>query len=365
VISETFWLRWALVVLIAGPAMANQAEQYDQDNRDAAAPSSDVAEAKEEVQGLWPVDAILDTAVKNIARRYALNDEQTKYTSEMMNTRVKKFLDEYQDEIWPLIRDLGYWQQKGSPPDADSAKRLGPTAVKILKAAKDEIFRANEEWGKVLTDQQKRVHEFDLREMDKTFNQMERNFDNWGKGRVAQRSIFPQPKRRANEPPTPTRPNDGRLPVDRREGKKHKSGEPILLTHFDAYAQKFIADYQLTATQREAVGSILREVKKRAETFRESHRAQLDAIKTQLAASKSAHERRQLTARRRQMTKPLDELFTEFKNRLEQIPDQAQRARYDVKAKNRRARRSAISGARVKPQPDEASNETDGTDGGQ
>jgi len=347
------------MVLISTPALANQVGRNEQSDRsDVPASAGEVAEAKEEVQGLWPVDAILDTAVKNIAKRYNLNDKQTKYTSDMMNTRVKKFLDEYQDEIWPLIRDLGYYQQKGAPPDADAAKRLGPTAVKILKAAKDEIFRANEEWGKVLTDQQKRVHEFDLREMDKTFNQMERNFDNWGKGRVAKGSIFPQPKRRANEPPTPTRPNDGRMPVDHRDGKKPKPGAPILLTHFDAYAQKFISDYQLTATQREAVGSILREMKGRAETFRDSRRAELDAIKNQLAASKSARERRQLTALRRQVTKPLDELFTEFKNRLEQIPDQAQRARYEARAKNRRARRSAISGARVRPEPTEPPGET-------
>ena len=346
---------WSLVV---GVAVSAASAGVDSPKTKESGGAEKAAAARQEVEGFWQVDSILDKAVKNIALRYNLNDEQTRRTAEMMNTRVKRFLDEHQDEIWPLIRDLAMYQRKGAAPDAQAARRLGPLASKILKEAEEEIFRSNEEWGEWLTAEQRRVHEYDLREMKKTFRAMGSNFEQWEAGRVASRSVFPQPKPLVDEPPTPPKPPAGVLPSRK---SKEESG-PMLVNHFEAYVQKFIADYQLTGTQREAVRSILREIVERTDAFRDSHKKDLQAIKTKLAKAADQADRRRLTAELRRLTKPLDDLFAEFKTRLDQIPDQAQRERYASKANSGRSLKSAIDGSRGKRRASEKPGDQTGRD---
>ena len=312
----------------------------------AAAEDVEAEIARREVEGFWQVDAILEQAVNNIAARYNLNDVQKSITAEMMNEGVKGFLDEHQDEIWPLIRDLALLQRKGAAPDPETAKRIGPAAAEILRLARDEILRYNKEWHEILTEDQRHVHDYDMNEMTKTFETMEQNFDAWGEGQIAKRPIFPQPKSLADQPPTPSRPTDGDLP-----GGKPTEHAPMFVSHLEAYLKKFVEDYQLTDPQREAAQSILREISDRTATFQKTHAKELDAIKDRIAKAESREQRRNLILERRRITKPLDDLFKEFKARLDQIPEQAQRERYEAKRQAQRSSRPAIDGSRASREP--------------
>jgi len=334
---------WRLLGLLVVAAVPANGQDSGSEAAPAAKQTQDPTEAKREVEGFWQVDAILDQAVKNIAARYNLNDIQTAETAEMMNTRVKRFLDEHQDEVWPLIRDLAKFQRKGGAPDPQEARRLGPVATKILNEAREEIFRSNEEWREILSPQQRQVHDYDMREMTKSFESMERNFGEWERGQTAPESIFPQPQRLPDEPPTPPKPEDGDIPpaTPSEQGSK-------FVSHLEAYLAKFISDYELTTTQVEAGTSILREIMDRTSAFQAAHDKELDEIKVNLTKAKTREERRALVLERRRITGPLDDLFAEFKARLDQIPDQAQRERFDSRLRGgeRTQQRSAIDGSR-------------------
>ena len=67
------------------------------------------------------VEKIMDQAVKNIGVRYNLNTAQLEKTGDLMRSRVKGFLREHHDEIWPVIRDLIAAQIDGRAPE-DKAK---------------------------------------------------------------------------------------------------------------------------------------------------------------------------------------------------------------------------------------------------
>ncbi|NOT01661.1 MAG: hypothetical protein HOP29_13650 [Phycisphaerales bacterium] len=325
-------LVWSVSAAVAQPS-ERKSEPFPPDK-------VEPAKARAEVEGFWPVDALTEQAVKRIAFRYNLNEEQTEYTREMMNTRVKKFLDDHQDDIWPLIRDLAYYQRQGHLPDSPTAQKLAPVALNILREARDEIFRSNEEWGDVLTPDQKRVHDYDMKEMQRTFEMMNGNFEKWKTGDLAEGTIFPAAKRLVDDPPRPSKPDGAAL------GEHARDPQGLLLdSHFDAYVEKFIRDYQLTPPQQEAARSILREIKKRSADFRDTHHEELTAIKDELAKSDTPEKRREINERRRKVTAPLDDLFQEFKTRLDQIPDQAQKERYEAenwrslpKATTRRAK---------------------------
>ncbi len=306
-----------------------------------AAPKNDGAKA--EVESFWETSKILDMAVKNLARRYNLTERQTEFTREMLTTRVNGFLESHRDEVWPLLRDLVMHQRNGEAPDAETAKRLGPRALRIIEEAKQEIYSSNTEWREILTDEQKLLHDWDLRQMDGTFEGMEKNFEAWAKGEPISGSIFPQAKRRL-EPRRPTKPDKDSL----YHPKPQEDPERDAI--FDIYVKKFIADFELKPDQVESARSILREIKLRASDFRETNRKQIDIVNKKMNEGKVA-QRKIWNAKRKQLFKPVNDLFAELKGRLDQIPDEAQRERQLLKGKQATARKRAVSSSKKTARP--------------
>ena len=208
------------------------------------------------------VERIVDQAVINIGRRYNLNNDQLEKTGRIMKTYVNGFLKEHEEEIWPAIRELLASNLK--PPDNEAdLKRLGASARKLAKLAHKAVKDGNAEWRKILTDEQKKTHDYDLAELDKTFAQMDQNFGAWQDGRsTADNPIFGNNRERVarsqDGPPTPPRPPEG-LP----SGKK----DPFELSVFDVFVERFIKDYELDGAQIETARSILKEIKAKARDF--------------------------------------------------------------------------------------------------
>ncbi|MCH7704946.1 MAG: class I tRNA ligase family protein, partial [Planctomycetes bacterium] len=137
------------------------------------------------------IEQILDRAIQNIARRYNLNEIQTRATEDLMKIEVNKFLLEHEDEVWPVIRDLLSAQALGGPPtDMESAKRIGKAAGPLARLAQEAIFRANDEWRKILTDEQKVLHDYDLDEMTKNFEGIHSRMQAWAEGKPTDTSLL-------------------------------------------------------------------------------------------------------------------------------------------------------------------------------
>jgi Skp family chaperone for outer membrane proteins len=174
------------------------------------------------------------------------------------------------------------------------------------------------------------VHDFDLQEMNKTFDQMEGNFQKWADGSPSPAGIFPQQSPPANDPAPPTKPDDGHMPTG-----FAKKGDTIRLdSHFDEYVAKFVKDFDLSPPQVEAAESILRELKREVSEYTADKAEALAAIKKNLEEVKSLKERRDWKRRQSVITEPINELFSQLKTRLDQIPDQAQRDRYELAQRN-------------------------------
>ena len=158
------------------------------------------------------VERIVDQAVINIGLRYNLNDDQLKKTGRIMKTYVSGFLNNHEEEIWPAIRELLAANLKPPKNEADM-RRLGTAARKLAKLAHKAVKEGNAEWRKILTKEQKKTHDYDLAELDKTFAQMDQNFGAWEDGRNTDNPIFgnrrEQLARAKKGPPTPPRPPKG------------------------------------------------------------------------------------------------------------------------------------------------------------
>jgi hypothetical protein len=292
------------------------------------------------------IDRILERAVQNIAVRYNLNDVQTEETEKMMKTRVHRFLREHENEVWPVIHKL-LAQQLRPPDDPQEMMELGKTAGPLLRAAKEAIFEANEEWGMMLTAEQKRVHDWDLDEMETQFEVISENLKDWEEGRATTETLFGQPQLSQSQPPRPSRPEPGQLPKDP-AGIKVFDPNHILAT----LVEDFIEEYELDKGQITAARSILEEFKGEASTFLEANKAKFEEV---IARQRTALEERNLKAVKRANTEhkkllaPVFELCEEMEGRLKsllttaQIQRHAERMEREAdKAASRKARKTSL-----------------------
>ena len=310
----------------------------------ALAAGEDAKAAKDEVYSLWNVDQMIKQASDNVSRRYNLNPEQAELTRKMMHDRVTRFLDENEQAIWPLVRDLARQQLTGktfdpaNPADMSAAKRIGDAALPVVEKARKAIYEANAEWGEILSDEQKELHEYDLKEMKGQFAQINSNFEAYKAGNpTTQLPMFPAYEPKADEPATPRRPLSGIEPAG---PKEHR---------WDAYVRAFIRKYELDAGQKGAAETILRDEKEHAARYRVSKAEQFKAVEKKLKESLDGNLEKRAAARREELVlnKPIDGFYEKLKTRLDKIPTSAQKKKYEAKVKEKRGKRSAP----VKAQP--------------
>jgi len=275
-------------------------------------------------------EMIMNEAVKNIARRYNLNEAQRQKTDEIMKRDVNKFLKEHEAQVWPIIRDLmGNGFQP--PQNPDDVKRIGQAAAPLFKEVQKAILDGNREWRQYLTPEQQKMHDYDLGEMDKQFVEAEKNLQAWAEGKP--RGGLFQPPSMDKSPPTPPLPAPG-LPTP------PAPPEPELEIFvreslFDTYVEDFIKQYQLDPGQIETARSILAEYKQKAAAFKEANRAELTKVANDLKAAMDSKDRdrvAQAETDRKKVLQPAYEMFGEMDERLKALLTSAQKERHGEKA---------------------------------
>lgn len=318
----------ALVLLLVSPAPA----QTKTNSTHAGKKDSDLDNI---LPGFVSFDEILEQATRNIALRYNLNDEQYRYTENMMKTEVRKFIRDHHDDIgWVLTTIV---QSQLNPEslmnDQDKLKRLGQKAVPLFQHAQKAIFDANEEWGQYLTADQKRMHDYDMQEMHRAFGTMETRMQDWAQGKKTDRlfdNVNPPP---GQSPPRPSKPAAGVLPRNTKSSETPAS-ELMDTGMWDHYVEAFIRDYHLDDLQVAAARKILAEEKQKARTALSKVDKEIKKAKKKLQNAIIARDRKaraEADEELRGLRKPLDVGFNSLDRRLEAIPRKAQVKAYEAR----------------------------------
>ncbi len=308
---------WAAAVLAIAPVSASAFQDAIPDESELGLPPE------------FPtVEKIMDRAVQNIGVRYNLNAAQLQETGDLMRSRVKGFLRDHHDEIWPVIRDLIAAQLSGGPPE-DKAKvmRIGRAARPLAALAYDAIVTANEEWAEILNDEQKRIHRFDMGEMGKTFGVIDSNLRSWEQGTPGDKSVFPVPQYYPHEPPRPSKPTPG-IP---KQGKKATTTDAMVVPFevglFEARVDQFIAEYGLDAAQVVKARSIQRDFEARGQRHLDANRdalAKATAAKRKAKIDKDRKAGAKADARLKELRQPLLDLLAQMDARLHTLLTKAQ-----------------------------------------
>lgn len=270
------------------------------------------------------IDAITDQAVRNIARRYNLNDAQREKTSELMKHGVNKFLREHHDEVWPVLRAFIAAQIDGKlPDDPREAVRIGKTALPLMKEVRKAVLEGNALWREILTDEQKKVHDIDMAEMDKTFMHLEKSIDSWAHGDPPAGGIFPPPNPAVQRIRRPRKPQTVGIPV---------SAVTVNPGMFEQFVKDFITQYGLDKGQADAARSILGEFKEKGQDYIKSKKAEFARVtsdRERALADLDLDGVKRADKARRALLRPIDDMFPKLEQRLVGLLTTPQLERYN------------------------------------
>ncbi len=275
----------------------------------------------------WNVESIIDNYVSHMTRYYNLTPDQEEYTRQLLTQRVKRFLNDYEKDVRSLFAEYWYLQLRGELPSAEEAKDLARRGGPLIAAIKKEILDGNQKWREILDENQRKIHDRDLEQMSKTFDEFEQRLDRWSKGIVDPTDV---PRRKVGPRSAPIKPEDA----------------------WDYRVSSFIAEYNLDAGQQGTARSILRELKEEAKRYRERNQEKLTALNDQLKElyasepktdpeerKKASEEIKKLNDRLNELEKPIrEDLWRQLLTRLDRIPTEDQRRMHREKQERMMAR---------------------------
>ena len=207
-------------------------------------------------------------------------------------------------------------------------------AAPLYEAAKDAILDGNAVWGEVLNAEQKQVHDRDLSAMAANFRNVTGTLNTWmdGKGKMPVPPV--QPDRNpalATQTPAATgsRVSEHVAPIKKLE----------IEDNWVAYVNTFIKAYKLDERQKNAAREgILPELLAKAKTYRKKNKAKFIAVEAELEGQGSKARQgnllsrlREINKRRRELRKPIHDLFGDLDRRLKTLPTSEQQANVDPK----------------------------------
>lgn len=290
----------------------------------------------------WDARLLIKPYVSGLTRIYNLDEKQEKYTELLLTQRLKRFLGQHDREVRSLFSEYFAYQTSGQLPPREAAKEFAQRARPMLSAIHQEIMDGNLTWRRILNDQQRKIHDRDLDNIDKTFDKYDEQFTRWSRGQVE--------------------------PGDFLGGADGQPRRPMNAEDAWAYyVRRFIEDYRLDQSQQETALSILRELRKEAATYREAHQSDFDKIDAQYAEltgidpktdpepyERAKKEMRKLDAQRERIARYINvSLFNRLKHKLKSIPRSDQREAFDqrrtrlqhVAARARAAYEARLSGS--------------------
>ena len=114
------------------------------------------------------IDLLIDNYSRFLARKYDLTEEQDEYTKFLLRERSYEFLDEHEENLRVLIDRL-FDVRTGGEMTQEELIEWGKSVSPIYEEAKKLIVGGNDEWREILTTEQRKTHDEDVKLMYQSF----------------------------------------------------------------------------------------------------------------------------------------------------------------------------------------------------
>ena len=122
------------------------------------------------------IDLLVDNYARFLVRKYDLTEEQDEYTNFLLRERAYQFLDSHEGGLRDLVDRL-FDVRTGGEITPEELIEWGRQAGPIYDEAKKLIIVGNEEWREILTPEQQKTHDEDLKLMYQSFETTEEQLE--------------------------------------------------------------------------------------------------------------------------------------------------------------------------------------------
>jgi len=269
------------------------------------------------------IEALLKRSAYELARQLEMDDEQTQRLSQRTNELWMPFFTRHRAEVAPVVDRMLQAQWDPDLPSAEEAQHWARKALKVHELLIEQLAESNQEVAKLLTPEQLDEFRRIATQFDGGLEWFKAELEKMERGELSEtawagRRLSRQERRR-------------RYQRDREQKQADQilsSPELLAITvdAWDAYVAQFVAEFSLDNAQKRAAGSVLVDVKARAEQYSKTHADQLRAATNEIAQA-AKEQRKSMIDDKAELMQPLNELFAELKSRLQQIPTEAQRSK--------------------------------------
>lgn len=300
------------------------------------------ASAAPKLEGLWPSPKLMELMLARWADRisleYELDDVQRVKVREAVTGRWSSFLKDNRPAIQPVFNELLEMRLELEPPTKERVEAWAGRAMPVFEKFRKQLNQGTAEFRDVLTPLQRAKFKVDELQFGVGLSLAEQKLKQWQKGEFDEGDFW--------ERPTTDR-RKGRAERRRRRAAKLEGatglglrGAPagprpvgpqdqiaLEIAAWDKYVKEFIRTYGLGEGQRDAVLSVLSELKDRAIAHRDRRRDDITKLEQRIETfSGTDEEPAKLKMQLTELYGPIDQMFQELKRRIEQVPTAAQRA---------------------------------------
>ncbi|MCB9866843.1 MAG: hypothetical protein H6816_09450 [Phycisphaerales bacterium] len=285
--------------------------------------------------GVWPTPDLIDALVRRVAAdvagEYDLDSTQAQRVEDRMVERWTRFMTQNRRDLEPLITDYLEARFAIHPPSADRVAEWAARAMPVYNRLRQNVEAGEDDVRSVLDDDQRAAFDRAAPQRQTQLDAVAGQLKRWSVGKFDEAEWWvppasntpPAPRgaqaEQASPPPTPEASTD--LP-------------PRLVGEFNAwekYVQDFCDRLELDRAQRNAAGSILRELIARATDHARRHRDRIAALEEKIASG-SGEEDETFNRDLVELYGPIDRMFAELVARLERLPTAGQKHRAEQAA---------------------------------
>lgn len=161
-------------------------------------------------------DLLIDNYARFMSRKYSLTDDQDAFTRQLLRERANAFLDSHENDLRDLFEQL-FQVRAGGDISTEGIMEWSKRAAPLYEEAKKLIEQGNTEFREILNEDQKKIHDEDLKTMAESFSTTDNmlgrmstgdmtveEFRNPRTGRRPKRPAAPPPPQVVQSDPVPT-----------------------------------------------------------------------------------------------------------------------------------------------------------------
>ncbi len=154
--------------------------------------------------GLINIDSLVDNYSNFLGRKYNLTDEQAEFTQQLLRQKAHLFWDKNEQQLGTLM-DRMFEVRTGGDMNPEELTQWGKSVLPLYNEAKNIIVQGNDEWREILTEEQKKIHDEDVKLMYQSFKTTDDQIERIVTGQMTVEEFRSpsRPGRQNRQPPPP------------------------------------------------------------------------------------------------------------------------------------------------------------------